>query len=156
MAAELNRIEKRAIEAMAIAPLVKAFAEKIGLKQSLGILCRVNEQEAYERGQQVAASGAPNDIAAMVDEVATWGTGGTWEMDVLEQSDTKYFFNVTRCPYYDMYRELGLLELGVCLSCCRDEPYARGFNPNLKLVRTKTIMEGYGHCDFRYYLKEDR
>jgi hypothetical protein len=33
----------------------------------------------------------------------------------------------------------------------RDE--ARGFNPQLKLVRTKTIMEGADHCDFRYYLR---
>ncbi|MCP4214504.1 MAG: L-2-amino-thiazoline-4-carboxylic acid hydrolase [bacterium] len=45
-------------------------------------------------------------------------------------------------------------ELGVQFSCCRDEPHARGFNSQLKLVRTKTLMEGDDCCDFRYYLKE--
>ena len=61
---ELNRIERRAIEALAIAPVIKAVAQRLG----------------------------------------------------------------------------------------RDEPFARGFNPQLRLERTKTIMEGADHCDFRYYL----
>ena len=91
----------------------------------------------------------------MVDEVAGWGDGGVWEMDVLEQTGSTYFFNVTRCPYFEKYRELGLEEFGVGFSCCRDEPFARGYNPGLKLVRTKTIMEGADHCDFRYYLTSE-
>jgi hypothetical protein len=47
-----------------------------------------------------------------------------------------------------------LAQFGVGLSCCRDAPFARGFNPQLKLVRTQTIMEGADHCDFRYYLED--
>ena len=78
-----------------------------------------------------------------------------WEMDVLEKTATTYFFNVTRCPYYEKYRKLGLVEFGVAFSCCRDEPFAKGFNPNLTLKRTQTIMEGAGHCDFRYSLESE-
>ena len=26
----------------------------------------------------------------------------------------------------------------------------RGFNPDLKLTRTQTIMQGASHCDFRF------
>ncbi len=149
---DLNRIEKRAIEAMAVAPVIRAVAEKIGKKEALKILQEVNEQEAYQRGRSVQTNDGANGIAALAIDVASWGEGGVWEMEVLEQTDTTYFFNVTRCPYYEKYRELGLADYGVGLSCCRDEPFARGFNPNLKLVRTQTIMEGAGYCDFRYYL----
>ena len=60
----------------------------------------------------------------------------------------------TRCPYYDKYKELGLEEFGVGFSCCRDKPFARGFNPKLRLERTKTIMEGSEYCAFRYYLND--
>ncbi len=94
-----------------------------------------------------------NGIEELVKDVDSWGVGGIWEIDVLEQTSTNYFFNVFRCPYYEKYRELGLDEFGVEFSCCRDEPFARGFNPRLKLVRTKTIMEGADYCDFRYYLQ---
>jgi hypothetical protein len=152
---ELNRIEKRAIEALAIAPVIRAVSQKIGRDEALAILLEVNQQEAFQRGRDLAEKMEQNGIAELVDEVAGWGLGGAWEMDVLEQTPTTYFFNVTRCPYYEKYRELGLEEFGVGFSCCRDEPFARGFNHNLRLVRTKTIMEGAEHCDFRYYLDDN-
>jgi hypothetical protein len=152
---DLNRIEKRAIEAMAVAPIIRAVSEKIGKLQALKILQEANEQEAYQRGKSMHRKAGANGIAELVIDVASWGEGGAWEMEVLEQTESTYFFNVTRCPYYEKYKELGLVAYGVELSCCRDEPFARGFNPNLKLVRTQTIMEGDEHCDFRYYLETD-
>lgn len=152
---ELNRIEKRAIEALAVAPVIRAVSQRIGRDEALAILQEVNEQEAFQRGQSMRKKEGQNGIEKLVDEVAGWGEGGVWEMDVLEQTSTTYFFNVTRCPYYEKYRELGLEEFGVGFSCCRDEPFAKGFNPRLKLVRTQTIMEGAAHCDFRYYLSPE-
>ena len=82
--------------------------------------------------------------------MVTWGEGGALDMEVLEQTGRDYRFNVTRCGYADKYREMGLAEFGVCLSCCRDAPFAEGFNPDIELVRTQTIMEGADHCDFHY------
>jgi len=150
---ELNRIEKRAIEALAIAPVIRAVSQRIGRDEAMAILQEVNQQEAFQRGQGMMEKKRQNGIEELVNEVAGWGEGGMWEMDVLEQTPTTYFFNVTCCPYYEKYLELGLEEFGVGFSCCRDEPFARGFNPQFELVRTKTIMEGADHCDFRYYLR---
>jgi hypothetical protein len=149
---ELNRIEKRAIEALAIAPVIRAVSQRIGLDEAQAILQEVNQQEAFQRGRSMAEEKERNGIEELVDDVAGWGRGGVWEMDVLEQTQTTYFFNVTRCLYYEKYKELGLEEFGVGFSCCRDEPFAKGFNPQLRLKRTKTIMEGADHCDFRYSL----
>ena len=149
----LNRIEKRAIEALAIVPVIKSVSQRIGKDEALAILKKVNQQEAFQRGQNMTRKEGQNGIEELVKDVASWGEGGIWEMDVLEQTTKSYFFNVFRCPYYEKYKELGLEEFGVEFSCCRDEPFARGFNPQLKLVRTKTIMEGADCCDFRYYLQ---
>ena len=149
----LNRIEKRAIEALAIVPVIKSVSQRIGKDEALAILKEVNQQEAFQRGQNMIKTEEQNEIEELVNEVASWGEGGIWEMDVLEQTSTTYFFNVFRCPYYEKYRELGLDEFGVEFSCCRDEPFARGFNPQLKLERSKTLMEGDDCCDFRYYLQ---
>ena len=151
---ELNRIDKRAIEALAIAPIIKAVGQRIGQDEALAILQESKQRVAYQRGNTMAEEIGRNGIEELVDDVAGWGRGGVWEMDVLEQTPKTYFFNVTRCPYYEKYKELGLEEFGVGFSCCRDEPFARGFNPKLRLERTKTIMEGADHCDFRYYLDD--
>ena len=151
----LNRIEKRAIEALAIAPVIRAMSQSIGKDEALAMLKKINEQEAFQRGQNMMNTEEQNGIEGLVNEVASWGEGCVWEMDVLEQTSTTYFFNVHRCPYFEKYRELELDEFGVQLSCCRDEAFARGFNSRLKLVRSKTIMEGADYCDFRYYLQPE-
>ena len=151
----MSRLDKRGIEALAIAPVIREVARRYGNEEALAILKRVNQQEAFERGRRMAGNNEGNTIELLVKDVATWGKSGVWEMEVLEQTSTSYFFNVTRCPYYEKYRELGLEEFGVELSCCRDESFARGLNPNLKLVRTQTIMEGEAFCDFRYSMSSE-
>ncbi|MBT8344818.1 MAG: L-2-amino-thiazoline-4-carboxylic acid hydrolase [Desulfofustis sp.] len=149
---EMSRLEKRGIEALAIAPVIREVSRRYGDEEARAILKSVNQKEAFERGRKMTESEQANTIDTLVKDVATWGDTGVWEMEVVEQTPTTYFFNVTRCPYYEKYRELGLEEFGVELSCCRDESFARGLDPNLRLVRTKTIMEGEGFCDFRYSL----
>ena len=64
-------------------------------------------------------------------------------------------FNVTRCRYAEMYRELGMADLGGIFSCGRDGALSTGFNSRIKLARTQTIMEGASHCDFRYTIEKD-
>ena len=56
----------------------------------------------------------------------------------------------TRCRYAEMYRSLGIAEVGALLSCNRDFSLVEGFNPDIALTRTQTIMQGASHCDFRF------
>lgn len=53
-----------------------------------------------------------------------------------------------------MYRDLGVPELGVLLSCNRDHALIEGFSDNVTLTRTQTIMEGAPYCDFRFESSE--
>ena len=71
---------------------------------------------------------------------------------MLEQSDERLTFNIRRCRFAEMYRALGIPELGTLFSCNRDFALAQGFNPEIVLTRTQTIMEGALFCDFRYTL----
>ena len=148
----INRIEKRAIEALAVVPIIQAVAQRIGKEEALAILHEVNEKEAFQRGESLRNHLGHTGNPELVEDVATWGLGSMLEMEIIEQTSETYHFNVTRCPYFEKYRELGLVEYGVALSCCRDEPFARGFHPQLKLERSQTIMEGADYCDFRYAL----
>lgn len=45
---------------------------------------------------------------------------------------------------------MGLEEIGSLLSCVRDYEFIRGYDPEVELTRTQTIMEDASHCDFRY------
>ncbi len=71
---------------------------------------------------------------------------------MLSQGKDHFDFNVKRCRYSEMYRAMGLGEIGHLLSCNRDGDFCIGYNPEMKLERTQTIMKGASHCDFRYSL----
>ena len=47
-----------------------------------------------------------------------------------------------------------MAELGAVLSCNRDYALIEGFNGEVDLTRTQTIMEGAAYCDFRYRLRQ--
>ncbi len=147
---ELSRIEKRALEATVLAPVMAAVAERIGKDAAVALLLEVNEREAFQRGVEAGAQIDQIGISDLVNEVESWSEGTSMEFEVIEKTAETYHFNVTRCPYFEKYREMGLLEYGVALSCCRDDAFTRGFSAGLKLVRTQTIMEGADYCDFRY------
>ena len=72
------------------------------------------------------------------------------DVQVLAHSDDHLDFNVTRCGYAEFYRELRLAELGSRIHCQRDHMMLAGFNGELELSRSQTIMQGAGCCDFRF------
>jgi hypothetical protein len=84
-----------------------------------------------------------------------WTTEDALRIDVVKSTDSEFHFNVTRCRYAEMYRAMGLAELGAVLSCNRDGAFCEGYDPRLKLQRTQTLMGGATHCDFRYRWSEE-
>ncbi len=84
-----------------------------------------------------------------------WESGGAYEKEELDLSETRYDFNIKRCLYAEMYKEIGLEDQGFLLSCGRDYALVEGFNSKIKLTRTQTIIEGADYCDFRFEVKDD-
>jgi hypothetical protein len=82
-----------------------------------------------------------------------WTAEDALRTEVVKSTATEFHFNVVRCRYSEMYRELGLAELGAVLSCNRDGAFCEGYDPNLTLERSQTLMGGASHCDFRYTQK---
>ncbi len=82
-----------------------------------------------------------------------WAGSGSLDIDMVAAGDDRLDFNVTRCRYAEFYKELGLADLGYLVHCNRDHAMIDGFNPDLKLTRTQTVMEGASHCDFRFTKK---
>jgi hypothetical protein len=143
-------LEQRRIEAGVIKPLVQAFEQELGHEKTRAVLERVIKQLAVERGRELAAEAPSTTLTGFAAMKEPWTRGNALELEVLEASDERYSYNITRCRYAEMYRELGLAELGFYLSCNRDGSLIEGFNPDLQLTRTQTIMQGAPFCDFRY------
>ncbi len=150
---QINILTRREIEALICGPLIRAFIEEVGRESALTLVRKVIASLAFEGGQRLAKEMGDNSLAAFAKGLTAWGAGGAYELEQVELSETTYAFNIKRCQYAEMYKELQMADLGVILSCSRDFELVAGFNPKMTLVRTKTIMEGYDHCDFRITMK---
>ena len=149
---EIGVLKRREIEARILAPVINAFAAEFGRARVIEIAKRVIVGIARQQGKALADQAGGNSLAHFAGSKDAWVKGGALETEILQVTDTAYDFNVTRCRYAEMYRALGIPELGSVLSCNRDFALGEGFNPDLTLTRTQTIMEGAPFCDFRYRL----
>jgi hypothetical protein len=153
---QLPLLAQREIEARIVGPLVRAFAGEMGSEKTLAIVARVIQELARESGAELARQLGDHTLDALAGSLDRWREGGALEIELLERSATRLSFNVTRCRYAEMYRALGLADLGGSLSCQRDFALASGFNPEIELTRTQTIMQGAPFCDFRFRLASER
>jgi hypothetical protein len=149
----LPLLQQREIEAAALAPLVRAFEREVGRDRARAILAETVGELARQAGCAAAAAVGGNDLPHLKQAIELWKAGGALELEVLRDDGERLEFNVTRCRYAEMYRRLGLEELGPILSCGRDGKMIEGFNPAIGFARTQTLMEGATHCDFRYWVE---
>jgi hypothetical protein len=150
---EISHLQIRAIQAPIAACLIKEFAKVVGIKKALEVATVAIQSDASTAGKQMAeklGSNTLRDLARLVREV--WSKDDAMTVDFLVESERNLHFNVMLCEYAELYRKLGMLELGYCLSCSRNDPFVKGFNSQIQLVRTQTIMQGAAYCDFRFMM----
>ena len=148
---QLFRLE---IQAPIAACLIREFAGVLGLHQALEVATAAIQANAALAGRAMAqryGGYSLGDLARVVKEV--WTEDDALTLHILEETEARLSFDVSRCRYVELYERLGMKDLGFCLSCSQDEAFARGFNPRIKLVRTQTIMGGAPFCDFRFTLE---
>lgn len=147
-------LARRETEARVLTPVIEAMAEAFGREKVLEILRDTIIRVANEQGAELAEAMGGDGPDEFMESMKYWKQDNALEIDVLDQSEDKLAFNVTGCRYAQMYKALGIPELGAVLSCNRDFAFAEGFNRNAKLTRTQTILSGASHCDFRFDFSE--
>ena len=147
-------LTRREVEARILAPVIDALGEKFGREEVVQTVRDAIVGLAQEQGALLAEQMGSSGSNAFLDSLQYWTKDNALEIDVLAHDEQRLDFNVTRCRYAELYRSLGIPELGAVLSCNRDFALIDGFNREAKLTRTQTIMEGASHCDFRYQFKD--
>jgi len=139
-----------------LAPIIHALGEKFGREEVIDVVRDAIVNLSQQQGAEMADAMGGNGCAKFESSLQFWTKDEALKLDVLEQNGTTLNFNVVRCRYSEMYRDLGIPELGAVFSCNRDYAMIEGFNPDAKLTRTQTLMEGKSHCDFRYVFPAEK
>ncbi len=154
---DLPILEQRRIEANIIKPIYEEMKAEIGDEKARKIISAAIIKNAIEHGAAYARNeGGNTSLESFHALLPQWKANGALEVDMLEETENTVSYNVTRCQYAEMYKEMGLADIGHLLSCGRDGTFCKGYDPRISLVRTQTIMQGASHCDFRYSFRDEQ
>jgi hypothetical protein len=113
------------------------------------IIRQASYENGVKLGKEMAERIGKNDLedfAKAWDEL--WGFAGP----PITMSNRKIIYRGTKCAAYEAWKKMGLKENEISeladLYCINDVGFAKGFNPNLKLVHTRRVMKGDPYCEW--------
>ena len=155
----LPMIERRRIEAEMLKEVYDTLKESHGVETAKATIAeavrRSSKAQAKRFADKARTTEGRTSLASFVSLRPLWTMNGALEIEMIEETRSKLSYNVTRCRYAEMYKAMGLGEIGHLLSCQRDGTFCEGYDERLKLTRTQTIMQGASHCDFRYVYEDE-
>lgn len=103
-------LEKRRLQAQVIKPIWEELVARLGTATARDILDKAIRKAAVEEGRALAAAspGGDTSMPAFIRLYDNWKTGGALETETLTADNERFDFDVTRCRYAEMYREMGL------------------------------------------------
>lgn len=148
---DMGILARRRLEAALLKHVYDVVCDRSGRDEARAVIGAAVSRAAIEHGAAMAADlGRAPDLEDFLAIMPLWTRDDALQIEVLDSGPDRLAFNVTRCRYAEMYREMGLGEIGDLLSCNRDGDFCIGYNPQMELTRSQTIMRGASHCDFRY------
>ncbi len=147
----ISVIQQAKIQAQVLVPLVKALQAELGDERANSLVRRTLGDIYRRYGEEFWRAKNENNLGKFMGSAfAAYASEDALDYKVIEQSQDAFAIDVTGCRYAEFYQELGEPELGFLLVCSADFTLAEGFGSDIELTRTQTIMQGAGHCDFRY------
>ncbi len=134
-------------------PVMKGLAASMGEGKLIPML-----QEATSEGARkgMEANKIPKrDLATWVGSMKNFPPlyRHALRVEIVEDGPQTFEFRVSRCLWAKMFRDEDAAAIGYAAICHPDFAVASGFNPKLKLIRTKTLMQGHDCCNHRYVME---
>ncbi|MBM3748197.1 MAG: hypothetical protein FJW34_20635 [Acidobacteria bacterium] len=135
-------------------PLLKNLAEELGKDKFDALLKKASSQAGVQAAKEQTKKLGKNDLAAFM---APMKTNDPFYRHVLtfefvEDTAKAAEIKVTECLWAKTFREANAADIGYAAVCHGDFAYAPAFNPKMKMIRTKTLMQGHDCCNHRYVM----
>ena len=132
-------------------PAMKNLMKQIGREKFIDMLktssemLHVPDEDAYINYDERTLS----EWATRIKNVCeNWSDRITFE--ILNNNESVFEMKFTECLWAKTFREADASEIGYAGVCYQDYPMTKAFNPNLKLIRDKTLMQGQDCCHFKW------
>ena len=153
MSNELTEVQKLRISHYTeMAKIIRALKERFG-DEVYQIVSKQNGEKALVEWKSIAEKIGTNSIEDLIKCLWEPLKNEGWDYEINE-TEKGIQMKCTRCGLYDLAKYCGITEEAFYMFCGNDPYITEGFNPNIGLKMTKTLMQGHDCCDHFYYIKE--
>ena len=130
-------------------PKMKNLAAELDREDFIELLQKVSSDTAAAFIRKQAESIPGNDLGAWPPPLREpnrfWQHVLTY--DVMEDSETAFEIKVTVCLWGKTFREADAADIGYATICHPDFAMCQAFNPRIRMIRSKTLMQGDDYCN---------
>jgi hypothetical protein len=132
--------------------MIRTLRRELGDPEAIRLLNLNSDEMGRERGRMQAERSPDTSFESFVSMFRQMAsTGESLTAVVVEDSEEVFELKVTECLWEAVFREAGLAgEIGHAAVCNMDYTWPTTFNPDFKMERTKTLMQGDDCCNHRY------
>ncbi len=134
-------------------PLLKALSERVGQEKFVEMLREAGDEVVRKKtaGRQPVV----RDLTSMAANMKNMPPlmQHALQAEVVEQTPEAFEYHVKKCLWAKAFRDEDAADIGYAMICYPDYAVARGLNPKLKLIRTRTLMQGDESCSLRYVME---
>jgi hypothetical protein len=135
-------------------PIMKKMAEEQGKDLFLETLKKAAAAAAVENMKNMAKSFPKRDLAMMAIFTKTNPLfQRAMSFEFVEETKNAFEIKVSRCLWAETFHRANAAEIGYASICYPDYPMTTAFNPKIKMIRTKTLMQGHDCCNHRYVME---
>ncbi len=142
-------------QAAVLVPLFKLLRQELGSERANDLMVRGLSEWARSVGQMLRQLPPEASLAKLKMGIEGLDAAGMQETEFLQSSATQLDYNVRRCRAAELYRSLGLEDLGYLLVCRLDDSIMPALDEKIRFVRDQTIMQGASYCTFRFTREPD-
>jgi len=127
--------------------------ETLGDEQGRALVSRAIHQLGKDRGQLIRQRVDAAGLEPTLDNMHKFydlPIGEGWQA-ITEQKDNLALETVNYCPLAEVWHELGAEDLDM-LYCDIDMAIIEGYNPEIKIRRTKSLLQADGCCVYEFTL----
>lgn len=135
-------------------PVLKNLADEIGKEKFDALLRRAASKAGAEQTKRNFQDVANRDLAAFLVPLKSASPllQHAVSYEFVEDTEKAAELRVTECLWAKVFREMDAAEIGYAAICHPDFAIASAFNPKLKMIRTKTLMQGHDCCNHRWVM----
>jgi hypothetical protein len=124
--------------------------KEIGEERVIELIKKETEQRLNAQAKRDLERLGKSDFKSYISIFRDPGMLASLTMEIIEDTDTVFEIRVTDCMAAESFLPHKAGDIGFAAVCWGDYNWASDFNPKIKLIRDKTLMQGHDCCNHRY------